>query len=616
MVRIMQEQTTQSIKKTYAQTEEALVKKVLGLLDGANSEVIERNQYISERDEFVYGKRLEKSLNIPLGHDRTPINWLKRGVEIHRDQFMGRGFQVVSTYNSQDVNAEGDGENKTAAIISNKNSKLLAEERQRAIQAMIDDNGGPVMFQDLAESASAIGSACIKMYYDTEEKKIVFSPIESVENIYVVWSRDDFRKPEGVGYVYQMSKRSAISEYGVSNNVATSPLGQPTKYLWNTSSAVSSQQPMVTFVEYSGFVDGFAGDNGKVKEVEPGEETEINLIIVGNEVVQLITDRKKIPKYYIFPNRRVRRRPWGISDLSDAAIGINLTYIETLSDWRTVASKVNFPKIKAFGFPAGTELPKPKPRTSEMIPLADGQDLQTMDQGDANHIDFRAQLEELKEQFVRETGISRVFFDDPSVTLNSNQALITSIKPTTDIAEAKKSLWSPILVQMFKEALEVAALHDQTIKPLVDDENFINLKIMWPSTMQRDDPIYIQNLLNRFNANTISLQSLLEAMGDSKEELDRIRDEMENPTTGAILAKSVGNLYQMRLQAGMQQAGMFLNPDAADPNQGQGADMRQQTSTQDTNVPGAGIMSQPGSGATPVSPGGAVNQNAQQNLGA
>ena len=90
---------------------------------------------------------------------------------------------------------------------------------------------------------------------------------------------------------------------------------------------------------------------------------------------------------------------------------------------------------------------------------------------------------------------------------------MTSLKPTTDIAEAKKkkSIWGPILTQIFYDAIETISGYDETVKSIADDTDGWKFKVMWPSTMQKDDPIYLQNLLNRFNANTISLQSFVES---------------------------------------------------------------------------------------------------------
>lgn len=517
--------------------------EVRALFQATTTEISERNGKIEDRDLYVYSDRLERSLDIPIGHDATPVNWLRRTVEVHKNMFMSRGFQVISTYDTQDPTTAADEEESQRINIENKKEKAFAEARKFLIDSIIRDNGGFSLWADLAESASAVGTAAVKTWYDEDDKKFVISPIESVENLYVLWDKDDFRKPQAVAYVYQVNKSTAI-KMGAPEDVTTSPIGRPLdSFAQNNVGVVSnSNQPMVTVLEITGTIEGWKTEKGVIQECKPGQENEFNVKIVGTSVLKVKDDPKKLPKYYIFPNKRQRRRPWGLSDISDAAININLTYIETLSDWRTVSAKVNFPKYKAFGFGLDTQLPKSEPRKMQAIPLGEGQDLVPLDQGNPDKLDFRAQMEELKEQFVRETGVSRVLFDDPSVTLNSNQALLTSMKPTSDIAEAKKQLWGPIIELMFADALETIAAHDKELSDIATGD--FDLKVMWPSVMQKEDPVYQQMLLNRFNSNTISLQTFLELQGETKEEIDRIREELNDPVTSAILGRIVNVLAQ------------------------------------------------------------------------
>lgn len=609
-------------KKTdYDNTKDDFVRAVYQNFQTVNDEVSERNEHIDERDGFVYGTMLERSIDVPPGHDFTPVNWLRRTVEIHKNMFMNRGFQVVSTYDSGNLDTAADEEDRKRIQIENKKAKEYAESRQNLIESIKRDNGGDALWCDLAENASAVGTSAVKTYYDEDDQKIVISPIESIENLYVLWDDSNFRDKQAVAYCNQITVSEAVENYQVPQDVPTSTMGSPLSTIGYSDNKKSlSNQKMVTVLEVTGKIPGWAIENGKCKKVEEGKETEFNAIIVGNVLFRVITDKKKIPKYYILPNKRQRRRPWGVADISDAAININVTYIETLSDWRTHAAKVNFQKYKAFNFGLDTQLPKYESRKVQVLPLGEGQDIQRLDQGDANGLDFRQQMDELKEQFVRETGISRVLFDDPSVTLNSNQALLTSMKPTSDIAEAKKQLWSPILTDLFIDALETIAAYNPEIRDAVDPEDNWTLKIMWPSVMQKEDPVYQQMLLNRYNAGTMSTQSFLEAQGETKEELDRIRDELSDPVTASILGKQLPALAQIVLnsatadvQAWFQsimtpeqenQEGVNSNGGTASPNI---------QATQANNQEGQGVMSQPGSGAPPVSPGGAlaqINQNA------
>jgi hypothetical protein len=470
------------------------------------------------------------------------------------------------------------------------------------------------------------------MYYDEDEDKIELCHIESIENLYALWSKDDFRDVEAYGFVYQVSKSEAISEYGAPEDVATSPLGRPLDAIATNNIAVATNfgQEMVSILEITGKIEGWTAKDGKVQRCKVGQETEMNVLIIGDEITRLITDTKKLPKYYLLPNKRQRRRPWGVSDVSDAAIEINLTYIETLSDWRTVSSKVNFPKFKAFGFSPAQQLPTPESRKIQYLPMAEGQDIQELTESQSNSIDWGRQLDEMKEQYVRETGISRVLFDDPSVTLNSNQALLTSMKPTSDIAEAKKQLWAPIITQMFTDALEILAeVKPDAYKDLADKETNWSLRVMWPSVLQKEDPVYQSMLLNRFNAGLISMQSYLEAQGESKEELDRIRSELADPATAAILGKQIPLIAQTIINAATaeiqawykltqpetqmqaeQQAAQMAQQEGINPNGGGAAQVM--PDNQATGGMGMQPVSQPGTGATAAGAQGALNQVNQQ----
>jgi hypothetical protein len=647
------------------------------------SEIAQRNATILKNDDYIYGNRLERALDIPIGHDHTNVNWLRRTVEIHKIQFMGRPFSVVSTYNSQDISSTDDPDQKKQLELLNKKSKLHAELRQKAIADIIRDNGGHALFASGAESASAVGDWVIKLYYDEDADKVVLSPVEAVENCWAAWNGDDFRSYDLFAYAYQISPQEAADKYGI-DKPQTSPLGAPMVSLSSAagndnnttgSTALSqnlgasggqySNQPMVTVLEATGKIPGYGSEGGSLKKVSPGQENELNVLFIGGQLQRLIDEPKRLPRYYVLPNKQARRRAWGIGDISDAAIQINATYVETLSDWRTVQAKVNFPKFRGFNFGPDTQMPKMASRKVQFLPLGDGQDVQPLAQGDANGLEFEKMLGELKEQFVRETGISRVLFDDPSITLNSNQALLTSMKPTSDIAENKKQLWGPLLERLFNDALTLAGHYDPTIAEITDPSDGWYLRLQWPSIMQKEDPIYQQMLLNRWNAKTISLQSYLEAQGESNEEVDRLRDEMSDVLTAAIHGNQLPTMFALNFMPPPtsappkvsvnlkgelppdQEANLaYLHgfnggdgqpfPTVAGPQGYDGARANSNFNNQGsldgqypnqtpiqhspagkvvgnpaTNTPGAGPVSQPGSGATAVSPQGALDQVSQ-----
>lgn len=698
------------MEPTEPSNDQTFVADARSLFSPLQSEISARNNRIQENDQYIYSDKLDRMLDIPVGHDFTGVNWLRRTVEIHRSQFMGKGFGIDSSYIAEDVsdsgqnsqNAVGNPElqkqqqaEKTRLIIENQKKKAYAEIRRKLIAAIIRDNGGNAFWADAAENASAIGDTIIKGWYDKDQKKYILQQIETVDNFYALWSRDDYRSFDAVAYIYQISKQEAMNRYEVPDTVQTSPLGSPLAVL-NPANLVQfiSTQPMVTVMELTGKIEGWCSKAGTLYPCDIGDENEINVVVVGDVVQQVIDKETDIPKYYILPNKRQRRRPWGLSDVTTAAININLTYIEALSDWRTVSSKVNFPKFKAYGFPIGVQPPKPKARTVEFLPLAQGQDIQPITMGQsaqAAESDFPRQLQEMENQFVREVGISRQLFDLPDTTSNSNPAQLTAMKSVSDITNAKRELWEPILRSIFEDALHTIAAHDSNINEVVEQDTDWYIKISWPSALNADDPSYHAMLLNQFNTNVMSVQTLLEKLGYDKQEIDRIREEMEDPVLAAMHGHLLNELAQYKIipygtpappkvninlrgdlapgqqanlatqepllangpfpvmegpqgNAGLTATDNFYNQNdiAGDnptggtpighlpaqaggqpgqPPQGQGGPANGAASPQSPQLvntkgantaPGAGIMSQPGTGAPAASPQGNLNKHKQR----
>lgn len=679
----------------YDQLTKEFVTDVQSLLATLNGEIALRNKTISLNDAYVYGDLLQKSLKVPQGHDFTPANWLRRTCEIHRTQTMGSGFSVSSSYHGVDVDSAYDPSAKPQLQMENNKRKDWAESRGKLFSAILRDNGGNSLWARMTENASAVGTSVLKAWYDEDKGKYCLEMIESVEHFYSLWSSNNFRESDLDAYVYQITKQRAMDMYKVDKDVATSPLGMPLAVL-SSANIVEyiSTQPMVTIMEINGKVQGWTSNKGVLSRCEIGKETQLNAVIVGDVVKQVQDDKKYLPHYYRFPNKQIRRRPWGLPDITDSAININQTYIETLSDWRTVQSKVNFPKFKAYGFGMDVQLPKPKARTVEMIGLGEGQDIQPIQNPNSeagSELDFMRTLDELKQAFVREVGISRQLFDLPdSNSSNSNQAMMTAMKSISDQVEARRDLWSPVIKQVFEDALECLAMWDSSIEDLVQGDDDWYIRVDWPPALRQDDPTFQTMLLNRLISGTTSIQTFLERLGENaKEEIDRINDEMDNPITAAIHGKMLGMLAEFKIagpptsappkigitlrgdltpqqetnlsvmhefgsgpiygpSAGPQgelgiratddavNTGMITGPGyqtgqpiitggqpVQQPQTGQGGGpsgsggsaqpQQPQTMTPPTgNTPGSQPVSQPGSGATPNSPAGNVQQTAQR----
>lgn len=546
--------TTKTPLTAYDKLCQEFVGEVRSQLSTLTGEIALRNRVVQTNDAYIYGDLLQRSLKVPVGHDFTPVNWLRRVCEIHRTQTMGSGFTVSSSYHGVDVDSAFDPDAQGQLQLVNNKKKTFAEARNKLFQAILRDNGGDALFARMVENASAVGDSIVKMWYDDEQGKLCIDMIEAIEHFYVVWNRNNFREWDFTGYVYQISKQLAKDQYHVPDDVATSPLGMPLAVLSSANTVeYISTQPMVTIMEVNGRIQGWCTDgNGIIQRCEIGNETPFNAIIVGDRVKRVVDQVKSLPKYYIFPNKLIRRRPWGLPDITDSAININQTYIETLSDWRTVAAKVNFPKWKATGFGLGMQLPAPKPRTSEIIGLGEGQDIQPLQNPNSelgNELDFMRQLAELKEAFVRETGISMQLFDMPdSPAVTSKQVGMIAMQTISDQVEARRQLWEPIIRKLFEDGLNILALWDENIHEVVHGDDDWYIDVSWPPSMRKDDPAYVTMVLNQTMLGFQSVQTTLERLGiNAKEELDRLSDEMDNPLTAAIHGKLLTMLAEFKI---------------------------------------------------------------------
>jgi hypothetical protein len=554
-----------------------LISDINSALSQVEADVTARNSYINERDRIIYEDALFDSIDFPDGTDKTMYNYCARVVDIHTSQLMGRGFQVYSSYNKQDADEIAEPETpelpegmeemapqpeKEKELIELQNKKLQrnADTRKRLIDAMIRDNGGMELFKHGARLGSAYGITVYKTWLDPKQKKINIRLLETPQNYYPIWADSDFRQREADAYVYQISKATAYKQYGsklpdggiFATTKDGSPLGDgrtsdPVNTLVNGNSGSTyedetTKRRMVTVIDFTGILPGWSVKGKELIEVKAGEEKPFSALIVGGHVCQVITNPDYLPRFWYVPNVKEPRRAYGKSDLNDSAIEINRTLVETMSTWATIFQKEAGTVWKAKGFTAAN-IPKRKRKGATFIPMDYTQDIEPLT-NPAGAITQQSEqlINELKDSFVRVTGIGRVMFDDPTINPTSNQALMTTLKGVIDIVEDKQSRWDPVIVEMFTDALELAAKLDPSIKEFVQGDEGWYLYVKWPSVLRREDATYQTMYLNRFNNNTLSLGSYLEAMGteDVTEEIDRIKDEMKDPVTAAILSRQMG----------------------------------------------------------------------------
>lgn len=548
-----------------------LISDIMSALRSTEYDISLRNRYMNDRDRYLYQDGLWETLDVPDGFDKTKYNYLKPTVEIHTSQFMGRGFNVFSQFDKEDLEliTENDQipqdqqeQQVKLAQLRNKKKKSDADQRKLVIESVILDNGGMATFKHAAKIGSSYGETVFKVWPDFDQKMVKISLLETPQNWRPFWADSNFRDTDADGYVYQISKSWANRLYGdklprdavFQTTAPGSPFGATPQGTGNTSNPldqkvqegfpVQTQQEMVTVVDFTGYRAGWGTDKqGKLAKVAPGKETPFNICIVGGFLVEKITDANKMPKYYRMPNKMIPQRAFGESDIEDSLMQINATIMERMSDWITVANKTLFPMIQAKGFETAN-IPSKTSRQMKVVAMDQDQSLEAVNMPNNFGFDYAQIIKALEDAFIRVSRIGRVLFDDPTVDANSNQALMTTLKGVIDVVETKQSIWEPKLIEMFTDILYMSAQINPSLKDLVETNDNWKIRIEWPNVLRKEDQVYRTMWLNEFNAGTISLDTYQEKIGiaNPSEEIDRIRDNMEDATTAAIMGHQLGTL--------------------------------------------------------------------------
>lgn len=543
-----------------------VVSKLITNLINYQTDVVERNQYIDKRDRYLYGDGLFETVLIPDGFDQTLYNYLRPITQIHATQFMQDPFSIYANYRSQtaegaDPNNEQEVQTQEVQKLENTESQVKAWGKKDAWDAIVRDNGGHELWVEGAQTGSDYGSTLYQTWWDDDAKKVRIQLLESIQNWFPIWSDTNFRERIGDAYVTQIAPviangqyQSKIPQGGFPVSYAGEPLttiqgatSTLTASAGETVSSASTRRPMVTVFNFTGKLPGLCERDGEYFDCAPGDETKVSFKAVGNAIVEKISNVEHMPKFYYIPNSIVPRRPYGESDIPEAALQINATIIQAKSDQLTRANKVLYPIIQAIGFEDGTVPPRNQ-REMTIVPMEPGQEFKPV-MFDSQGIEIDRIIADLLTDLLKVTRLPRVLFDDPTVSLNSNQALLTSLRPMTDVVTRKQRLWEPILTQMANDCLKMAALHDDTIAQLLEDDTSY-LYIAWPSILRKDDPAHQALLINDLHAGAISIRTYMERRGiqDVSEEINRVAAGMDNPTEAAMQSGMLGTIAHFTIQ--------------------------------------------------------------------
>jgi hypothetical protein len=557
---------------------EDLVQDILRALQQQEQSVLKRNAAIDTRYINTYQDGLVQGLPVKNNFDSTRYNFLRRIPEIMTAQLMGRGFNITSTYDKEDLsvydlptsNPQDQADNQTRkqqTEILNARRQADADLRVEMAKSIIDDNGGMGIFNDGAKMGSYAGITVYKHWKDSEAKRYNIVLLENPNNFWRKFTDTNFRDSDWSCYAYQISESEAYRRYGdyLKGDDTQFQLSKPGGNIWNQAAAEDindEPQPMVWVIDITGFIDCWSatgnGERATLKKVKRGKETEMNALVVGGILCHVRID--DLPHYTVIDNLHEPMNPWGVSDITDEAISINKTIMQVAQYWVTLGIKSLFYKLKFKGFEA-LNIPKNLDMEVQALPMDVDQDVAAVQQPQTFG-EFQRILEWLIQSFVRTTRISRVMFDDPDLTLNSNEAMLTSMKGLIDTVEDKQTRWTPAITEILTTGVTECADFDPALKDAVNSGDGWVFRVEWPSVIRRETAQWQQMWHNNFTSGLASPQTVMEKLGieNPSEEIDRIRDSMNDPIGAAMLGRALPELagFTIKKSVGMPPWGYVI----------------------------------------------------------
>jgi hypothetical protein len=97
--------------------------------------------------------------------------------------------------------------------------------------------------------------------------------------------------------------------------------------------------------------------------------------------------------------------------------------------------------------------------------------------------------------------------------------------------KTKQKRWNYAFGQLFKNINWLWSYYNPDAKEILKDGTY-ELEVVWPDMLPKDNAVHIQNVLNKLNARTISLETAMNELGvkSPADEKDLIREERTDPT--------------------------------------------------------------------------------------
>ena len=402
-----------------------------------------------------------------------------------------------------------------------------AEEVEKIIEAVKNDNDFPVVFSEAVQNQSLLGDCFIFGPYiewmkvgkgKKKSPRIRFKNIKRVENVRPLWSDEDFNEMDGFIFHYRVSVKKAeriykdqMKERGIGSLTPSQPIRypQPTAY------------PMCTVKIYW--------------------DEKYMMATIDERVIDFIVHSWGFIPGLLVKNVSHPTRAFGVSDIEDM-LDPQIEYNETASATRGKINQVAVPHI----FYSGDSEPiEYNAGQAQMIKLGIDDKVWPDPMGQST-APFTEYLNSRKQDIHHLSMISEVFYGTAMTAKATGRALSVLMQGVNNKVKSKQQYWKVALKKLNANILRLIELYVPNAKILI--QGYYKTDVFFPSVLIRD----VTEEINKFNMKVQSQYTTMKNIGipSPKEEQKIMKREWDDLS----LALEISRMPQVRLQLqGMMQ---------------------------------------------------------------
>ena len=455
-----------------------------------------------------------------------------------------------------------------------------AEEVERLLEAIKEDNNYPVVFSEAAQNQSLLGDCFIFGPYiewgqtkGKEEKKfprIRFKNIKRTENVRILWADEDYNEMEGFIFYYRVSVARAERIYSkqMKERAITSLApSEPRNYTRDT------RHKMTTIKIYW--------------------DEKYMLAMNEEKILDFVIHNWGFIPGILVKNMSHPTRPWGVSDIEDV-LDPQVEYNEAACATRGKINQVSVPHI----FYAGESEPiEYQAGQAQMIKLGPEDKIFPDPMGQST-APFDTYLNSRKQDIHHLSMISEVFHGGATTAKATGRALSVLMQGVNNKVKNKQQYWRVALKRLNANILRLVEIYGTNAKSLI--QGYYKTDIFFPAVLIRN----VTEEINKFNMKTQSLYTTQKNLGvpSPKEEQKIMKREWEDMSLAIEISRSPQ--FRMQLQGMMAEAlkakGAGGGPQLTEGEGGAGTKKEEALPASAPKVPQE----------APVSPAGAVAQKA------